>query len=186
MIKVVEEKTLSTERLYEGAILNLRRDMVTVRGGRTSYREVVEHSGGVVILGVTPEGEIPMIRQYRKPAGQVMLELPAGKLEKGEDPKEAALRELKEETGYSARNIRQVIAFYTTVGYSEEILYVFFADDLTSGETDLDESEAIETELFPPEKLYELIDAGSLVDGKTLIALLLFRCQATLTVACSR
>jgi len=175
---IVEEKTLSSEILYEGAILNLRKDRVTVKEGRTSYREIVEHNGGVIILGVTPEGRIPMIRQYRKPAEQVMFELPAGKLEKDEDPTEAALRELKEETGYIAGSIRHVSAFYPTVGYSEEILHIFFADDLTAGETEPDDNESIDVELYTPDELYELIDRGEMNDGKTMLALLLYRHRA--------
>jgi len=181
--KIVMEKTLFTERIYEGAILNLRKDKVTVKEGRTSYREIVEHRGGVVILGLTEEGKIPMIRQYRKAAEQVMLELPAGKLEKGEDPAEAARRELREETGYIAGNIRHVAAFYPTVGYSEEVLFVFFAEALTKSQTDFDDNESIEIEEYPPEVLFGLIDSGALNDGKSLIALLLYRNQATLTVA---
>ena len=181
---ITEEKTLSSERLYEGVILNLRKDKVTIKEGRTSYREIIEHGGGVVILSVTPEGKIPMIRQYRKAAGQVMFELPAGKLEKGEDPTDAALRELKEETGYTAGSIRRIAAFYPTVGYSEEILYVFFADDLTAGDTDPDDNESIDIEEYSPEALYELIDSGGMNDGKTLIALLLYRNCAISTVEC--
>ena len=177
---IVEEKTISSEMIYEGAILNLRKDKVIVRDGRTSYREIVEHNGGVVILGVTDEGKIPMIRQYRKAAGQIMFELPAGKLEKGEDPAEAALRELKEETGYTAERIRRVAEFYPTLGYSEEILYLFFAEGLTPGNTDFDDNESILIEEYSPETLYELVDAGKINDGKTLIALLLHRSQATL------
>jgi len=180
---IIEEKTLSSERLYEGKILNLRRDKVTVKDGRVSYREIVEHSGGVIILGVTPEGRIPMIRQYRKAAGQVMFELPAGKLEKGEDPAEAAVRELREETGYIAGSIRKAAAFYPTVGYSEEILHVFFAGDLTAGSMDLDENESIDVEEYTPEALYSLIDAGDMNDGKTILALLLYRNCVTSTVA---
>ena len=176
---VTEEKTLFSERIYEGAILNLRRDEVTVRDGRTSYREIVEHSGGVVILGITSEGKIPVVRQYRKAAGKVMLELPAGKLERGEDPAEAALRELKEETGYSAGVIKHVASFYPTVGYSDEILHVFFADELTAGETDFDENESIDILEYLPGTLYELIDSGDIDDGKTLIALLLKRSYET-------
>jgi len=172
---ITEEKTLSSERIYEGAILNLRKDKVTVKDGRTSYREIVEHPGGVVILGVTPDGRIPMIRQYRKAAENVMLELPAGKLEKGEDPAEAALREFREETGYTAGRIRRAAAFYPTVGYSEEILHVFFAEELVAGDTDFDENESIDIEEFAPEELYKLIDDGEMNDGKTLIALLLYR-----------
>ena len=119
-----------------------------------------------------------MIRQYRKPAEQAMLELPAGKLEIGEDPTEAALRELKEETGYSAGSIRKVAEFYPTVGYSSEILHVFFAEEMEAGSIDLDETESIETTLYLPEELYKLIDAGEIRDGKTLIALLLYRCNS--------
>lgn len=183
---VTEEKTLSSERIYEGAILNLRRDRVTVKEGRTSYREIVEHGGGVIILGVTPEGRIPMIRQYRKAAGQVMFELPAGKLEKGEDPEPAALREFKEETGYTAGSIRHVAAFYPTVGYSEEILHIFFAEDLSAGETDFDDNESIDIEEWLPEDLYRLIDTGGMNDGKSLIALLLYRNYEISTVACNK
>ncbi|MDR3305536.1 MAG: NUDIX hydrolase, partial [Clostridiales Family XIII bacterium] len=127
---IFEEKTLSSEMIYEGAILNLRRDEVTVKDGGISHREIVEHSGGVVILAVTPAGKIPMVRQYRKAAGGVMFELPAGKLEPDEPPAEAAVRELKEETGYTAGKMAHIAAFYPSVGYSSEILHVFLAAEL--------------------------------------------------------
>ena len=172
---IVKETTISSESVYEGTILNLRKDKVNVRDGRTSYREIVEHNGGVVILGLTREGRIPMIRQYRKAAEQTMFELPAGRLEKGEDPEAAALRELREETGYTAGDIQSIASFYPTVGYSEEVLHVFFAKGLSSGETDFDENESILIEEYTPDELYELISAGEINDGKTLIALLLFR-----------
>jgi len=183
---IVEEKTLSSEMIYEGTILNLRKDRVTVKEGRTSYREIVEHNGGVIILGVTPDGRIPMIRQYRKAAGQVMFELPAGKLEKGEDITEAALREFKEETGYTAGSIKLVSSFYPTVGYSEEVLYIFFAADLSEGDTDFDDNESIDIELYEPEELYRQIEAGEMNDGKTMLALLLYRDCATSTVALNK
>jgi ADP-ribose pyrophosphatase len=171
---IIEEKTLSSEMLYRGAILNLRRDEVTVKDGRVSRREIVEHGGGVVILGVTDAGRIPMIRQYRKAAEKVMFELPAGKLEKGEDPLAAAHREFREETGYTAAALRHVSSFYPTVGYSEEVLHVYFASGLTAGETDFDDNEAIEITEYAPEELYEMIGKGTLDDGKSLIALLLY------------
>jgi ADP-ribose pyrophosphatase len=183
---ITEEITLSSQMIYEGKILNLRRDKVTIKDGGTSYREIVEHNGGVIILGITNEGKIPMIRQYRKPAKQIMFELPAGKLEKDEDPGEAALREFKEETGYSAESIRHISSFYPTVGYSEEVLHLYFAEDLTAGQTDFDENESIEIEEYLPETLYELIATGEINDGKTLLALLLYRNMATSTVACIR
>jgi len=181
---VFEEKTISSEMIYEGAILNLRRDTVTIKEGRTSHREIVEHNGGVVILGVTKDGKIPMIRQYRKATGQVIFELPAGKLEKGEDPAEAALREMKEETGYTAGSIRHISSFYPTVGYSEEILHIYFACDLTAGDMEPDENESIDLEECEPEALYKLIDEGGMNDGKSMLALLLYRNCATSNVAC--
>ena len=182
----VIEETVSSEMIYEGKILNLRKDRVKVKDGKESYREIVEHNGGVIILGLTGEGIIPMIRQYRKAARQVMFELPAGKLEKGEDPAEAALREFKEETGYTAGRIRHMTAFFPTVGYSEELLHIFFAEELTAGDTDFDDNEAIEIEEYAPEELYKLISAGEMNDGKTILALLIYRFQEILTVTCDK
>ena len=101
---IFEEKTLKSERIYEGAIINLRRDKVTVLHG-TSYREIVEHNGGAVLAAVTDEGKMVMVRQFRKPAERVMLEVPAGKIDPGEKPEETARRELAEETGYHARHV---------------------------------------------------------------------------------
>jgi ADP-ribose pyrophosphatase len=163
--------------IYRGAIINLRKDKVTVKDGRTSYREIVEHGGGVVILGVTEEGRIPMIRQYRKALEKVAFELPAGKLEPGEDPLEAARREFREETVYSAADVRHISAFYPTVGYSTELLHIYFAGGLTAGETDFDDNEAIEIAEYAPGELYDMIDKGLIDDGKSLIALLLYRNQ---------
>ncbi|GHU65656.1 ADP-ribose pyrophosphatase [Clostridia bacterium] len=174
---IVEEKTMSSEMIYQGAIINLRRDEVTVKDGRTSYREIVEHGGGVVILGVTKEGRIPMVRQYRKAPEKVVFELPAGKLDPGEDPLAAARREFREETGYTAEEVKHVSAFYPTIGYSTELLHIYFASGLTAGETDFDENEALETEEYEPGKLYKMIGEGVIDDGKTLIALLLYRFQ---------
>ncbi len=168
-----EEKTISSERLYEGAILNLRRDEVTVKNG-ISHREIVEHSGGAVMVAVTPAGRIVMVRQYRKPAGRVVLEVPAGKLDPGEDPLEAARRELREETGYTAGHVQYLLRCYPSVGYSEEILYLYLCTDLKPGETDFDENEAIDVEEMDPDTLQKMVMAGEIEDGKTVIALLYY------------
>ena len=112
---IFEEKTLKSERIYEGTILNLRRDEVTVLHG-TSYREIVEHNGGAVLAALTDEGKMVMVRQFRKPAERVMLEVPAGKIDPGEKPEETAKRELAEETGYRARHVRYLTEFYPSVG----------------------------------------------------------------------
>jgi ADP-ribose pyrophosphatase len=169
---IFEEKTLESEMIYEGRILNLRRDKVTTRAGE-SYREIVEHNGGVVILAVTPDGRVPMVRQFRKAAEQAVLEAPAGKLEKGEDPTEAALRELREETGYTAARIRELSASYSSIGYSTEVLRIYLAEDLTAGETQFDPGEAIDIELYTLGELYDMAMSGKLIDMKTIAAILL-------------
>jgi ADP-ribose pyrophosphatase len=133
----------------------------------------VEHSGGVVIAALTDDNKVPMVRQFRKAAEKAVLEIPAGKLEAGENPMDAALRELKEETGYSAINIRQISAAYSSIGYSTEILYIYMATGLTAGETDFDEGEAIDVELMDIEVLRGMAIRGELIDQKTICAILL-------------
>jgi ADP-ribose pyrophosphatase len=171
---IVEEKTLASELIYEGKILNLRRDKVTVKNG-TSYREIVEHGGGVVIIGLTDEGRVPLVRQYRKAAEKAVLEIPAGKLEKGEDPLEAAAREFREETGYSAGSVKYLMEGYSSIGYSTEVLRFYLAEDLTAGETDFDDNEAITVEERTPDELYRMAMSGELIDQKTIVAALLAR-----------
>ena len=117
---IFKEKTLESEYIYRGKIINLRRDRVTVKNGE-STREIVEHSGGAVIMALKPDGNVLMERQFRKPVEKVIFEAPAGKIDKGEAPMETVLRELKEETGYSAANIRLLTSTDTTVGFSDEI-----------------------------------------------------------------
>ncbi len=165
-----EEKTLSEERIYEGKIINLKKQKVTVKSG-TSYREIIEHSGGAVIIAVTGERRMAMIRQFRKPAGKVMFEVPAGKIDPGEDPMDAAVRELKEETGYTASSVRYLTRFYPTVGYSEEVLYLYLMEGLTPGETDFDENEAIDMEDWSIDDLHQMVMRGEIDDAKTIIAI---------------
>ena len=165
-----EEKTLSTERIYDGKIINLRKDKVTVKTG-TSYRELIEHSGGAVLVALTNDNKMIMIRQFRKAAEKIMFEAPAGKIDPNEDPIVTAGRELKEETGYTAGNIRYLCKFYTSVGYSNELLYLYLCTDLTPGETDFDENKAIETELWDVEELHQMVLRGEMDDAKTIIAI---------------
>ncbi len=167
-----EEKTIETEMLYRGSVLNLRKDKVTVQNG-VSYREIIEHNGGAVIAAVTDEGKMVMVRQYRKPANRVVFEVPAGKIDPGEEPLATAARELKEETGYTADNIEFITSFYPTVGYSEEQLYLFLASGLTAGETSFDENEAIDLEEVEITMLHDMVMKGEIHDAKSMIAILM-------------
>lgn len=171
---VHEEKTLSSEMIYEGAILNLRKDRVTVVGDKESYREIVEHNGGVAIAAITKEGRILLVNQYRKAAEQVVLEVPAGKIDKGDqEPLSAAKRELKEETGCTAARWKWLSTFYSSIGYSTEKIHLYLATDLTRGEPEFDDNEAIELVELDLAEAKDQVLAGGIMDAKTIAAILL-------------
>ena len=168
---VFEEKTISTESIYEGKILNLRRDKVTTIDG-TSYREIVEHNGGAAIAALTDDYKLIMVKQYRKPAEKIMLEAPAGKRDGDETFQEVAIRELKEETGYTASEIIPLGSFYTSPGYSTEVLFICLARGLSKGETAFDEGEAIEIEEYKLSDLMDMVMNDERNDSKTELAIL--------------
>ena len=169
-----EEKTIESELIYDGVVLNLRRDKVTVPTGE-SYREIIEHNGGAVLAAVTDDGKMVMVRQFRKAAERVVFEVPAGKIDPGEKPEITAIRELKEETGYTAKNVKYMTHFYPSVGYSEEKLYLYLCTDLTPGETSFDENECLDIEEWPIDELCNMIMKGQISDGKTIIAIMLVK-----------
>lgn len=169
-----EEKTIESELIYKGAILNLRRDKVTVPNGE-SYREIIEHNGGAVLAAVTNDGKLVMVRQFRKPAERVFFEVPAGKIDPGEAPEVTAVRELKEETGYTAKNVRYLTFFYPCVGYSEEKLHLYLCTDLEPGETNFDENECIDIEEWDIDELCQMVMKGEIHDAKTIIAIFMVK-----------
>lgn len=169
---IYEEKTIDSEIVYEGKLVRVRRDHVTVRKG-TAVREIVEHPGGVAMCVLTPEGNVVMERQYRYAFGRAAYEVPAGKLEEGEDPAEAARREVREETGYRAGSVRFLTRAIPSVGFCTEVLSFYLCTDLVRGETDWDPDEMIELEERPIEDLYQAILRGEIDDGKTVIAVLM-------------
>ena len=170
---IVEEKTISSEMIYEGAILNLRRDKVTVKDGRTAYRENVEHKGAVALVPVTADNKVVMVRQYRKACEKVLLEIPAGKLDPGEEPLECAVRELREETGYTAEKIQRISEFYVACGYSGEKISIYLCTGLTAGSTDFDEDEALDIVEISFEELYAMCINDELEDSKTIAGILI-------------
>lgn len=163
------EKKVGGVRLYDGKILNLRRDDVLLPNGRTSKREVVEHNGGSSVV-VVKDGKILLVRQYRYAVGETLYEIPAGKLEKGEDPKAAALRELGEEGGIEAGDAELWYMFYPTPAYTEEKIYVYSVGDFTEGEMHLDENEFLEGEWVDLKQALEMTKDGRIRDAKTIIA----------------
>lgn len=165
------EKTMKSERIYDGKILNLRVDTVELPDKKYSKREIVEHPGAVAIIAVNEKNELIIIRQYRKAVDRVLLEIPAGKLELNEEPIESAKRELKEETGYIADKIEYVMEFYTSPGFSNEKIYLFLAQGLTEGEQELEIGEYIDVEKYSLEELMKMIKLGEIVDSKTIVGI---------------
>lgn len=163
----LEEKTVSQSYKYKGRIVNLRVDEVLLPNGKPARREVVEHPGGVTVAALTPQKELLFVRQFRYPYKKAVLELPAGKLEYGEDPREAGLRELREETGTLAQNFQFLGEFYPTPGYCGEIIHLYVATGLRFGAQELDEDEFLNVERIALDQAVEMALNGELPDGKT-------------------
>lgn len=169
-----EEKTIATKEIYAGKIIKVRYDEVIIPGGKKSGREIVEHPGGVTIIAVTDEEKILMVEQYRKPAEENLLELPAGKLEEDEEPIICAERELIEETGYQAGKIGHLFSFYTTPGFSNEVLHLYFATNLEEVGVAPDEDEIIKIHYLEKEDILPFVNSGKIKDSKTIIGLLYY------------
>lgn len=166
------EKTLQSEIIYDGKILRVRRDTVELPGGRRSVREVLDHPGGVCVLALDGGGNVLLVRQFRYPYKEIVLELPAGKLEKGEDPRAAGIRELREETGARTERLEPLGELYPSPGYCGEIIHMYLARDLDFGAPQPDENEFLLTERMPFGELTEKILSGEVRDAKTIAAVL--------------
>lgn len=169
------EKQLSSKMKFEGRIINVREDTVELINGKTAFREVVEHNGGVVVLAVDGDGYAYMVRQFRYPIGAELLEAPAGKLEKGEEPRSCAERELKEETGLCAAELIYFGSTLPSPGFSDERLHMFLALGLTQGEACPDEDEFLAVSRHKLDKLIEMAMRGEIQDGKTVNILFMAR-----------
>ena len=163
------EEPVTHKTVHTGRIVNLRSDTVRLQNGKLAGREVVEHNGGVVICAVTDSGGIIAVRQYRYPVSEELLELPAGKLERGEDPLECAKRELSEETGCTAKTWVDLGKIYPSPGFCEETLYIFLATELTQGEAHPDEDEFLSVTTVSFSDFWEMIMSNSLPDAKTIV-----------------
>ena len=175
-------KLLSSKLVYKGNIFSVYRDHVTEPGNITGYRDVVRHAGSVVVLAVDdsldPTDPLVVVeRQYRHAAGQYLLELPAGKLDKGETPLQGAKREMIEETGYTAKKWKKLVRYYPSPGYVGEWMEIYLATQIVEGEAQPEEDERIEVRMMPLSTLVKMIKAGKIHDGKMIIGILTYAAQ---------
>ncbi len=166
------EKTIDSEELYDGRILRLKRDKVLLENGEEATREYVEHSGGVCVLPINDKNEVMLVRQFRYPFKQVLLEAPAGKRERGEEPLECGVRELREEIGAAAENIRYLGKLYPTVAYDTEVIYMYLATGLSFSEQHLDADEFVDIQPVPFDLAVEMVLNDEIPDSKTQLAIL--------------
>ncbi|MBQ3104188.1 MAG: NUDIX hydrolase [Oscillospiraceae bacterium] len=167
------ETKLSSELIYDGKILHVYKDQVTLPNGHAALREVMRHVGAVCMVALTEDNRVAVERQYRYPVGQVITEIPAGKLDsKEEDHEEAAKRELWEETGITAKSWQYLGTIYPAAAYTDEVLYIYLARDLSFGERHLDEDEFLDVEFVKIEDVVEEIMAGKIPDSKTQVSIL--------------
>ncbi len=181
-VKNLEEKTLSTVQIFEGKIISLQVDDVELPNGKTGKRELVKHPGAVAIIALTEENKLVLVEQYRKALERTIVEIPAGKLEKGEEPFECAKRELEEETGYECETLELVASFYTSPGFADEIVHVYSAKGLRKKENaaGLDEDEFVQLLEWSLDEALQAIKEKRIYDAKTMFAIQYLQLQEVL------
>lgn len=168
----LEEKTVSSETVYKGRIFEITKDMALLENGETAQRDVLHHSGGVTVVAITENEEILMVRQYRYPHHKVTLEIPAGKLEKGEEHSECGKRELLEETGYTCKSYKYLGKILPTPAYVTEVIHLYMASELEYSKQNLDKDEFLDVEKIPLKTAVEMVLNGDIDDAKTQIGIL--------------
>ena len=171
---VEPERTLTSKTIFDGKLVRLRVDTVSLPNGRESIREVVKSRPAAVIIPIDGEDNIILVRQYRYAAGAALLEAPAGVVEESETPEQCGRRELQEETGYLPRSLRPLGSFWSSPGFCTEHIYAYLATDLVSSPLDPDPDEIVSIERVPLSAVWDLVRQGEIRDAKTLAALLMF------------
>ena len=165
------EKTVKQNVVFEGKIIRVRCDDAELPDGKPCKREVVDHAGGASVLYVR-EGKVLLVRQFRYPYGEETLEIPAGKLDPGEDPAHTAARELAEETGWEPASVEHLYTIYPTPGYSAEKIYIYRAHGVREGQVHPDEDEFVTAAFYPIDEVLSMIERGEIKDAKTIIAVM--------------
>ncbi|MBQ7373298.1 MAG: NUDIX hydrolase [Clostridia bacterium] len=170
----MSEKKLSSQKIYDGVVVKLRRDKVVTDSGVETYREIISHGGGACILAVK-DGKVLLEKQFRYAYGEEIFEIPAGKRDAGEDFYLTAKRELEEETGLIPLNLKKITEIYPTPGYTDEIIAIFFADEFEKGKINFDETEYLTSEWVDLSVAFKMVENGEIKDSKTVIALLWYK-----------
>jgi len=168
------EKKLSSQQIYQGHAVNIRVDTIEKAGGRETTRDVVEHSNCIAVVAIDEQDNILLVRQFRHPVDRFLLEIPAGGIDRGEEPLDSVRRELQEEIGYFPRRIDKLGGFYSIPGYGTEYLHCFLATDLVPGRLMAEDTEDIELVRISPDEIPRLITSGQICDAKSIAALLMF------------
>ena len=168
----LKESTISSKKVYEGSFLDVRKDIVNLPDGNTSTREWINHPGAACIIPVLSDGRLALIKQYRYPVKSIMIELPAGKLEPGEDPEECAVRELEEEIGYSAGKLTFVSKIHPAIGFANEEMWIFLAENLIKSQKNTDRDEFVELIPTSIKDSVKMVWNGTITDVKTIIGIL--------------
>lgn len=165
-------KRIDRKEVYKGKIFTVAEDTIEFEDGKIAKWDLVLHNGAAAIVPLTEDGDVILVKQFRNAEDGEVLEIPAGKLEKGEDPFECAKRELEEEVGYKSNNIQKICSMYSAVGFSDEKLHLYIATDLIPGKQSLDEDEYIQIEKYPLKEAVKMIFTGEIKDSKTIVGLL--------------
>jgi ADP-ribose pyrophosphatase len=178
----LEEKTIQTKEIYAGKVVSLQLQEVELPNGKMAKLEIIKHPGAVAIIAITDENKIVMVEQFRKALERIIVEIPAGKLEKGEEPADCARRELEEETGYECRNLELLVSFYTSPGFADEIVHVYIAKGLVKKENAAapDEDEFVNLEELTLDEAIEYIKEQKIYDAKTVFAVQYLQLQEAL------
>lgn len=169
----LQEKEIKTKRIFKGKLLGLREDTVELPSGRKSTREIVEHPGAVAIIAITKDKEMVLVRQFRKAAGKVLLEVPAGVPKKGESGEDCARRELEEETGFHPKRVKKIWEGYASPGYSAELIQYYLAEEMTRLRQKTEEDEFIEVDLVGVDLGVDMLKNGKIKDNKTMIGIMI-------------